>query len=273
MDGTVYTMRLTGLMDNNAGADSGQIYAPPDGHGEPGELLLAVDDKDLMLEWLHALNLCGAQLAPGTLKNYEDEVKKANKKGGNLTDLGEAFADITDRYEALMEIEYEKQRELDLAFYGPVEMMNIDEVTEQIQAAEEDLKLLRNKNKKKKIAAAEEEVSNLRKELKKLRGSGPVPPPEDIAGEGKAKKGKGGKGGGSKAGKGKGGGKGDAEDGGEGKSPKKGGGSPKKDGGGKDGGGKKGDKAADAGGKKKKGEVEPPKKMTAADLLKDPDSV
>jgi TolA-binding protein len=250
-------------MDNNAG--KGQISAPPDGHGEPGELLLAADSKELMLEWLHALQLCGGQLAPGTLKQYEDEVKKSRNKKGVLTEMGEAFEDISERYEALMEIEREKQRELDLAFYTPVEMMNIDELEEQIQAAEADLKELRNKNKKKKIPQAEEEVAALRKELKKLRGEGPKPPPEDIAGGGKKAKGK------EKKGKDedakKGGGKKEDGSGGDPKA-KKGDGGKKGD----KGGGKKGDKGG-KGGKKEAAEPEVKERRTAADLLKDPDSV
>ena len=80
-----YSIRLSGCLDNNE--DKGKLYTPASTASKPGYFEVsrcpaaslpqqcarfecgrcgaqfAVDEKDLMIEWLHALKVCGAALS------------------------------------------------------------------------------------------------------------------------------------------------------------------------------------------------------------------
>ena len=165
----------------------------------------AVDEKDLMIEWLHALKVCGAALstkkldgAPTTELLYE----KATKPGKKTVDLVASCTAMTQKYEAqLEEVTFPKSRDLPHLFwsglcvigggaaqerrvqrqrdeehYSELELLDIDEAAQQLEVAEAFLDEAVKSGKQKKIKAAEKEAKDLRKRLKELRGKGPPDP-------------------------------------------------------------------------------------------------
>ena len=82
----------------------------------------AVDEKDLMIEWLHALKVCGAALstkkldgAPTTELLYE----KATKPGKKTVDIVASCTAMTQKYEAqLEEVTFPKSRDLPHLFWS-----------------------------------------------------------------------------------------------------------------------------------------------------------
>ena len=179
-----------------------------------------MDEKDLMIEWLHALKVCGAALstkkldggdakAPTTEQIYE----KATKPGKKTADIVASCTAMTQKYEAQLEEvrlpvicciwfwsglcvivfgaaqERRVQRQRDEEHYSELELLDIDEAAQQLEVAEAFLDEAVKSGKQKKIKAAEKEAKDLRKRLKELRGKGPPDPDAKEEEDGTGKEG------------------------------------------------------------------------------------